>query len=146
MSNLTTALTFVMILNVLMWFGQVSMLELNEDGTVYFNCEGTMLEMFDKNNCNGTYELDDSETVSDLPTAEEDISATTGNIFTDMFSSIKDWFNDVTGLNYLYAILKAPYNLLKAIGLPNEIVFGLGALWYAITFFLIIAFFWGRDS
>lgn len=146
MGNLTTALSFVMILNVLMWFGQLSMIELNPDSTVYYHCEGTLLENFDKNNCVGTPELDESDLGSVLPSAEENISPETGNIFTDMFSSIKDWFSDITGLKYLYSILKAPYNILKAMHLPAEIAFGLGSIWYAVTLFLVIAFFWGRDS
>lgn len=146
MGNLTVALSFVMILNVLMFSGQATMLNLDKDSTIYYNCEGTLMETFDKNKCVGTPELDESDIESILPDAEENISPETGNIFTDIFSSIKNWFSKIRGIKYLYNILKAPYNIVKAIGLPQEIAYGLGALWYGTTLFLIVAFFWGRDA
>ncbi len=146
MGNLTTALTFVMVLNILMWLSQVAMLDLNPEGTVFYHKEGTLLGEFDKNKGQGTPELDDSGLASDLPSAEENISPTTGNIFTDAFSSIKEWFSRTTGINYLYGIIKAPYNVLKAMMLPAEIVYAFGTLWYALTLFLVIAFFWGREQ
>lgn len=145
MSNLTTALTFVMILNCLMWFGQISMIHLDDNSTVYYNKEGSMLDSF-TTGVGEDIQIDDSNLESLMPTAEENISPETGNIFTDMFSSIKNWFAETTGLKYLYGILKAPYNILKAMHLPNEVCFGLGMVWYGTTLFLIIAFFWGRDS
>lgn len=146
MGNLTVAFTFVMILNVLLFLSQVAIIELNPDGTVFFNCEGSMLKTYDKNSCSGTYVLDDSEITNQLPQSEGAISPTTGNFFTDVVSSITDWFTTLPGINYLYAMVSAPYNLLKNMGAPAAIAFALGALWYGLTFFLIVAFIWGgRD-
>lgn len=139
-SNVTIALTFVMCLNVLMWLGQVSINDINPDSTQYFNCEGGLMSNY--GNCN-TYNMSDSTSL--LPTAEGSISATTGNFFTDTFSSIKSWFLKLPGVNMIAGIVSAPYNIMKAIGLPIELCFGLGVFWYAITIFLIIAFFWGRE-
>jgi len=146
MGNLTTALSFVLILNVLMFLVQAAILDLNPDATNFFTNEGTLLSNFDANNNNGTYVLDTEGVADHLPTAEGSVSPTTGNLFTDMFSSMKTWFAETTGLSYLMGIVSAPYNLLKSMNLPNAFVFAIGSLWYALTLFLLIAFFWGRDT
>lgn len=144
MGNLTSALVFVMFVNVLLFLSQYAMIEMNPDGTVFFNCEGSMLKTFDKNKCVGsTYVLDDSDITGELPSSEGAISPTTGNFFTDIVSSIKDWFTSLPGIKYLYAMLSAPANLLKNMGAPDALSFALGALWYGVTFFLVVEFFWG---
>lgn len=147
MGNMTVALVFVLTLNILMFLSQTAITEINPDGTVFFNCEGSMLKTFDKEQCIGTnYVLDDSGITGELPQSEGAISPTTGNFFTDVVSSIKDWFTTLPGINYLYAMLSAPYNLLKNIGAPGALSFALGTLWYGVTFFLVVSFIWGgRD-
>lgn len=147
MGNATISLVFVLTLNVFLFLSQVAIIEMNPDGTIFFNCEGSMLQTFDKNNCQSTnYILDDSDITGELPQSEGAISPTTGNFFTDVVSSIKDWFTTLPGINYMYAMLSAPYNLLKNMGAPAALSFALGTLWYGITFFLLVAFFWGgRD-
>lgn len=142
MGNTTTALVFVMILNVLMFLGQVAILDMNPTGTVYYNSNGSLLTSFDK----GDNILDSDSAIGSLPEADGSISPTTGNLFTDTFSSIKNWFTKTTGLNYLYGIISAPYNLLKAMHLPTAFCFALGTLWYAVTLFLIVSFFWGKGD
>lgn len=140
-SNVTIALTFIMCLNVFMWLGQVTVTELNPESPLsYFHCEGSMIDNY--GSCE-SYSL--SEPTDLLPSAEKSVSPTTGNIFTDVFSSIKTWFLDLPGVNMVVGIVKAPYHLLKAMNIPEEISFALGVFWYAITLFLIVAFFWGRE-
>lgn len=145
MGNLTVALMFVLILNVFMFLGQASILELNPGAGTFFTNEGQLLDEFDKNSGTGEPVLDTDGTYSNLPSGEGDVSPTTGNFFTDVFKSTKSWLGKKTGLAYLFGIVSAPYNLLKAIGLPNSFTFAIGSLWYGITFFLIVAFIIGRD-
>ncbi len=147
MSNLTTAFVIVLFVNVMLFLGQITILELNPDGTVFYSCEGGILGEFEKNDCTGeTLELDDSRSASILPTGEGSISPTTGNVFTDIFGAAKDWITTTTGLKYLATVLSAPYNFLQAAKLPQAFVFAVGTLWYALTLFLLIAFILGRDA
>lgn len=146
MGNLTVAAMFVIVLNVFMFLGQVAVLELNEDAGMYFTNEGTLLDNFDSNSGEGEPVLDTGGTIDSLPSGAESVSPTTGNVFTDTFSSIKDWMLKSTGLAYLFSILAAPYNILKSMNLPNNFVYAMGTLWYAITFILVLAFIFGRDS
>jgi hypothetical protein len=139
MGNLTTALTFVLILNVLT---QAAVIEVNPEANVFFTNEGTMLSNFDAGN--NTLNVDNI--ANDLPTGQGSVSPTTGNLFTDVFSSAKTWLAKKTGLSYLTGILSAPYNMLSAMNLPRAFTFAVGTMWYALTLFLIIAFIWGRDS
>lgn len=145
MSNLTTALVFVMALNVIMMLSQVAILDINPDATMFFTQEETILSQFDKNKGVGDPILDTNGTVGRLPSSVGSVSATTGNLFTDTFTSIKTWIGQKTGLTYLFAIVSAPYNFLKAIHLPNAFSFAIGTLWYAVTLFLLISFIFGRD-
>src|SRR4030042_1674714 len=145
MGNLTVALVFVLTLNVLLYLGQVASYSLNpESSPVFFTNKGTMLETFDKNAGEGTPTLDTEQTTNVLPSTEGSVSPTTGNFYTDTFSSIKGWFAQKTGIAYIFGILSAPYNVLKSMNLPNEFSYAVGTLWYGTTLFLIIAFFWGR--
>lgn len=146
MGNLTLALVFVLTLNVLMMLAQASIMDMNPDGTQFYNREGTLLESFNKGELDGDPILDTQSTTGVLPEAEGTISATTGNLFTDTFASIKNWFAKQTGLAYLSGIVSAPYNMLKAMHLPNAFVYAMGTLWYGITLFLIVSFFWGKGD
>ena len=144
MSNLTTGLVFVLLLNVLMFLAQATMVSI-EPTNDHFNFEGSLLDNFDVGTNNSNRVLDTSDLNNLLPEGEGSVSPTTGNIFTDIFSSTRSWFADKLGLNYLYGIVSAPYNFLKITNLPNAFVFAIGTMWYALTFFLIVAFIFGRD-
>ena len=139
MSNLTIALVFVLTLNVLMFLGQATIMDINPDfataGVDYYNGTGYLME---------TIDVEDNPENA-LPEAEGSISPTTGNLFTDMFSSIKGWFTDIKGIRYIRGIVSAPYNMLKVMKLPPSFVVAMGTLWYGITLFLVVAFFWGRS-
>ena len=141
MGNLTIALVFVITLNVLMFLVQAATLDINPDAPNFFTNEGTMLDRFDA----GGNILDTGSISTQIPQNEVNINPTTGNLFTDTFSSMKKWFGESTGVNYIFSILAAPYNMVKSINLPNAFTFAIGTLWYAITLFLIVAFIWGRD-
>lgn len=141
---ITNALIFIMVLNALMFLSQLASADMNPEGVVFYNCEGSMIDGF--GNCNQSFSyLNTSDTINQLPTAESSVDVSTGNIFTDTFRSIKNWITQSTGLRYVFGMLKAPYNICKSLNLPEAIATTFGVLWYAITLFLIIAFIWGRD-
>ncbi len=120
-------------------------MDLNPDGPRYYNRNGTLIESFNVGGADNPV-LDTQAIGSSLPESEGTISATTGNLFTDTFASIRNWFAKKTGIAYLYGIVSAPYNMLKAMHLPNAFVYALGTFWYGITFCLIVSFFWGKGD
>jgi len=142
MGNTTIALTFVMILNVLMWLSQVAVVDLNPSGTVYYNCEGSIVENFASCENSSTAVLN-SDVASQLPNPQN--IEVSDNPFTDIFNSILGWVKGLPGINYLVAMVSAPYNIFKAIGLPNELALGLGIIWYGISLFVLVSFLWGRE-
>lgn len=146
MGNLTINMVFVLTVNVLMFLGQIAVYNLNpESAPNYYSNKGTVLENFDKNRGIGEPVLDTDNAINELPSGEGSVSPTTGNFFTDTFSSIGSWFKQKTGLAYLFGIISAPYNMLKSMNLPNPYCYAIGTLWYGLTLFFVIAFFWGRD-
>lgn len=149
--NLLGALLIVMGINVMLWLGQIAALEMVQPegppytiGPKFYNCEGSLLGDVEASGCTGsTYVLLDDDPASQLPNQGSEIQVDSGNVFTDTFSAAVNWFTESTGLKYLYNILAAPSNFLKAIGVPSEFAFAIGAMWYVVTLLLIIAFLLG---
>lgn len=146
MANLGTALAIVLGVNIMLWLGQVAVLNLNPAGPVFYDCKDSMIGGFEAQNCQSTqYVLNDADPNSKLPTSTGTITTSNGQIYTDPFSAISNWFSQSTGIKYIYNILSAPANFLKAIGVPTEFSFAIGVFWYAYSLFIIVAFFFGRD-
>ena len=135
------ALAIVLSINVFLFLGQMAVNDINPgQAPQFFNADEQLIGDFDA----GNYTL--NENITDkLPGGEGSVSPTTGNVFTDLFSTMKNWFLESTGLNYLVAIINAVPNFLKIIGLPKEFVFAIGFFWHAITLFLVINFIKGGE-
>ena len=141
MGNITLSLVIVMSINLMLFFGQAASISLNPEGSVFYDGSGSLLSDFN----NGNYTLPNNP--DDLiPSGDSSVDPETGNIFTDTFSSTRSWILETTGLGYLLNLLSAPAQLLYSIGLPAAFSWGIGALWYGITLFLIVAFILGRDT
>lgn len=142
MGNLTIATTFIVMLNVLMWFSTTAMIDINPTGTFCYNVQGSIIEQATTAN---TTTLN-NDIINQLPSAETaSITAGSTNIFTDIFNNIVNWFKSAPGIKYVYGVVAAPYNILKCINLPNIFIAGIGTLWYLVSFLVLIAFLWGRD-
>lgn len=137
--DLSVAFVFVVILQALMFLVASATADLNPSSQFY-NPEGSLISRADA----GGYVLDTEAILSGFPEGEGSISPTTGNFFTDSFASIKRWFTSLPGINYVYALVMAPYNLLNLMHLPVAFVFGIGTMWYLFAIFITIIFFWGR--
>jgi hypothetical protein len=145
MSNFTIALVIMLCINAVLFLGQAAVIDINPAGSIFFHCEGTSIGSLEANGCaNNSMVLNDQSAAAQLPAGTSSVSPTTGNVFTDAPSSMKNWLIDTLGLGYLWNILSAPYSFLKAMMLPQPIVFVLGTLWYGISFFLVIAWIMGR--
>lgn len=141
MGNITTGLVIVLAINVMLFLGQASMISMNPSGTVFYDSSGSLLSDFN----NGNYTIPNNPDEL-IPDAESSVNPETGNIFTDTFSASRSWILETTGLGYLINLLGAPAQFLYSIGLPSAFSWAIGALWYALTLFFIVAFILGRDT
>lgn len=146
MAELGQALAIVMAVNALLFLGQAAVLDINPTGVSFYDCSDTIIGQFEAYNCdNTTYLIDDTDPLSQLPQDSGEVDTGTGNIFTDTYNAIRGWFNSAPGVNYIYSILAAPSNFLKAIKVPDAYAFAIGVMWYGFTLFLIVSYFFGRD-
>lgn len=144
MGNLTIATIFVVALNVLMWLSQVAMTDLNPEGPTMYNLEGSVIGETVAGQGNGTVLADD--VIGDLPSSAGTVATSeSSGFFTDIFNNILSWMKSAPGIKYVYGVVSAPYNILKAMNLPTEFVVGIGTLWYMVTFLVLATFLWGRE-
>jgi len=142
-SNIVIGLTFVIFLNVLIFLASAAVDDMNP-GSRFYNVEGSPLDTI----AGGDYDnpvIDPNKISEALPEGEGSIAPDTGNFFTDTFGSIKKWITGLPGINYVYGMVMAPYNMLKLTNLPAPFVFAIGGLWHLLTLFLVVAFFWGKE-
>lgn len=145
MGNATVAVIFVVLLNVLMFIAQASANHLNPDAPqTFYNQHGSLLEGINTGT-QANPAMNTTVMETGLPSAKGAVNPTLGVLFTDVFNSIKDFFLNTLGIKYFVYIVRAPFDLLASTGMPIEISFALGGLWYLISFFVIISFLWGRD-
>lgn len=139
--SLTSALLFVLALNLVMFLVGYGIADVG--GTNPFNYEDNVLSTF--NSGNETNFDVPSDVGASLPGGEATtVSVDTGLSITDIFTSIKSWFIDVTGLGFILNVLSGPKIILVAIGLDEALAWAITAFWYGITLFLLVAFIWGR--
>jgi hypothetical protein len=141
--NLTIATTFVVFLNILMWFCQVAMLNINPSGPTMYSEQGTIIGETISGAGNGS--VVNNDIIADLPTSAGTVQTGDTGFFTDIFNNILGWMKSTPGIRHIYGIVSAPYNVLNALGLPREACVGLGALWYLVSLTIVLAFIWGRQ-
>lgn len=143
MANLTIALVFVLAANALLVLANASVEDMNP-AISYYNLDGACIGKFGDAE---TLIIDGESIPGYFPESEGSVEPTSGEgFFTDLFGSIKNWAVSLPGISHVYCIVMSPYNMLKIMGLPEMFNFVIGALWYGLTIFLIVAFFWGRDA
>jgi len=144
MSNLTLATAIIVLINVLLWFSQIAILEINPAGTQCYSLDGTIIDHSIIRS--GNYSVASTNLFDDLPSSAGTISPSAGNIFTDIFNNILSWVKSVPGVKYVYQVVVGPFAILYCKGiLPNSFVVGIGIFWYLTTFLILVAFLWGRE-
>ena len=143
MGNLTIATIFVVVLNVLMFLSQTAMTNINPDGSVCYNVEGSLIEETMIGQGNGSVSSGDA--IGDLPGSQGTVTIGDAIGFTDIFNNILGWFKSAPGVKYVYGVVSAPYNVFKCMGLPSQFVVAIGTLWYMVSLLILVAFLWGRD-
>lgn len=146
MSDMLYKMVLIVVgINVMLFIGQIAILNTNPSATQFYQCEGNALGKFEATGCGAgsNYTLNNTNGINELPSDVTKVSGDntgTSNILTDIWSSIKNWFLQNTGLHYVTTLLSAPYSLLAAIGLPQELTFAIGTLWYAFSLMVIVGF------
>jgi hypothetical protein len=118
---------------------------MNENAPHYIDCDGTIIRSYSINgNCSSVSGPDSSNLTAELPT---------GAVPNSLFSTV-DWITSATSwigdqISTITQVLMAPYNILKMIPLFSETVYApfaaiIGIMWWAISFFLIVAWIFGR--
>ena len=143
MSNLTIATIFMVILNVLMFLSQTTILNINPDGPSCYNAKGSLIG--ETMQSQGNMSVSDTDALGDLPGSQGTVTLGDATGFTDIFNNILGWFKSAPGIRYVYGVVSAPYNIFKCMGLPAEFVVAIGTLWYMVSLLILVAFLWGRE-
>lgn len=136
-------IAIMIVLDVLLFLGQTAVTNVaTEEGVaspVFYNYDDSVLKQYDA----GNYTL--TENISgNLPSAKGAVLPDSGSFFSDLLSTIKDWFLDIPGVKYVVGVITAVPNSLKAMGFSPEISFALGAIWHVITFVLVLGWLFNR--
>ena len=148
--KIETALIIMLSINLFLFFGQIASEQINQEyqfnpeSPQFFNYENSTIGEYNS----GDWVINDQLVKDELPKSQGgSILGGVGDWFTDVFQSIKNWFLGVTGVKYLVGIVNAVPNFLSSLPLPaiaKPFIFGISALWHAITLFLIVAFIRGN--
>jgi hypothetical protein len=147
-NNLGAGLLLMLSIQAVLMIAQAAILAPESAGgyggtNTFYHSNGTLLSSYDKNSlATGTTPTLTAET--NPATLLPDNPAQDNNFFTDVFTSIKNFFSNTLGLRYVTALLSAPAHIIGLIIPIPEIAFALAAVWYGTMMLLIFAFFWGR--
>ena len=137
-------LLIILSINAMLLIGQAAILDTNPDANIFITCKDSALASYESSGCtSGDYVLNTSNSINQLPTDVTKVSGDntgTGGLFTDIFSTIKNWFLQTTGLQYIINILAAPYVFLSLLGLPAAFTFLVSSVWYGFTLWAIVSF------
>ena len=141
-------LAIVLSINGVLFIAQGSITNLQEElgtpSTIFFNGSGSLICDFEKSNCTGSnYVLDNDDPIKQLPDAKN-IETEEGGLFSDIFSTIKDWITGVPGVGFLINIVSAPGIFIYMLGLPDLVSMILATIWYLFTLFILVAWMLGR--
>lgn len=142
MGNLEVITVFIVGLNIFMFLTGAAMADVNPNGTICYNTDGTVID--NTQVTSGNYSVVNNNALGDLPEIQGAVTSGSTNVFTDVFNNVLGWFKSAPGLKYVYGVIAAPYNILSCMNLPNGFIVAVGTFWYLISFLVLVAFIWGR--
>jgi hypothetical protein len=162
MSNFSTMAVFIICFHVILALTQFAMADISGgsgSSITLFTCKGSYYQDILSNGsqqyCGGVNENLSNAELDTLGVADK-LPATvsneqSGNFFLDAVASVAKFFKGVTGavsigVNLLIALVTAPYNFIKALGLPQFFTIIVGGAWYIIELLTITAFIFGRND
>lgn len=138
--NLTTILIIMLIMDVLFLFVNSAVTDLNPARSNYFRYNQSFISDVDS----GGFKLNQTAYNNVIPETESGVT-TTGNMFTDVFRTIKGWFSPLgKAWNFFIRFLGGPITYLVDMGAPSIVIFGLGSLWYLMSLWLLLMLLFGR--
>lgn len=132
------ALVVLLAIDMFFFLGQTAVTEVNPGGLQFYNYEGGLIHNYDAGN-----QTIPTDTI--LPTGSASVSPTTGNVFTDIFTSIKETLLDIPVLGTILQIVFAVPIYVGSTGLPAGAKFAINAFFYAVLGFILVSFIWGRE-
>lgn len=141
--KLEMSIVIMLLIDITLFLSQTAMANIAmEEGVVgpsYYDYQGGVLRQYDA----GNYTVP-TNVSSLLPSGQGEVVPNTGSFFTDIFSTVKNWFLDLPGVRYVVGVVTAVPNMLQTFGLPPELSFAIGALWHVMTFVLLIGWLFNR--
>lgn len=141
-------LIFVLAVDIILFMGQIATQEIAsqiglEFNMSYMNYESSNIAQMDS----GDYTLDTSNLDTRiLGTLATGVNVDTGTIFTDPIATMNNWLvSNIPGVKYALMLVAAPYNFVRALGVPDWFSFSIGGMWMALTILLIVLLIVGRN-
>ena len=144
-----TALLIILCMDGFLFMGQMAVaditIEMGGGGagnqTIFYHYENSFISKFDK----GNYTISTNKSMDELLGTDASVDPETGNIFTDTFAKVKNWFTGIgAGIGIFLEVLGGPYRFVVMTGAPQWFSYTIGAIWYGLTIFLFVAFIAGR--
>lgn len=132
-------LVFILLIDAILFLGGTAVAEIS--GANFYGLENTLIQEADAGD--GTMIVKEAGE-SDIPGATSGVDPETGGFFTDLFRSARNWLLSTTGVAYVIGFINALPNFLAVIGLPQAVVFTLGAIWHIMGVFALANFLWGK--
>lgn len=143
--KLITWVIITLSVNVLFWFGQNGITEV-EEGVVFFNFEGSPASTLISNASGDVPVFNRGKDDVKIVTADS-VDAGTGNVFTDTFKTINAWVNSVDEkMGFISSMLVQPYGFLSKAGVPPGATAAFAVIWYAIGTLLLVGFIRGSNQ
>lgn len=136
--KIVVGLILLLSIDLFFFLGQNAMAAVNAESTQIHNFDGSLLSQYDE----GNYTI---PTDAKLPEGDGSVSPTTGNIFTDVITNIKEAVLNIPVLGTVLQIIVATPTFISSTGLPALAKFALNAFYYGVFSFLFVAFVWGRE-
>jgi len=123
-------------ISVVLFLFQTSVDNLSSDPTSLYDTENSIISAMDS----GDYEIEENaeEGIPELPAEVSTESNDAG--FTDIFESIKSWFQSTKGGKFISGLYYAIPNLLKGLGMPKVFSFAFGGMWTLFAMFSFVVF------
>ncbi|HHE36488.1 MAG TPA: hypothetical protein ENL16_01585 [Candidatus Woesearchaeota archaeon] len=146
MGKFLMAVIIMMSINIILWLTQMSIMEINPGAPSFFNVSNSPATNYITNG-----ELTNRSVADSLP---EEVKGTEGggvttsltSFFSDPISTIKNFFLKTLGLEQVGNVLKAPYDFMKSVGIPQQIALMIAVLWYSFNIILLALVIVGRDN
>lgn len=123
-------------ISIVLFLFQASIDAVSTDPTTLYDYNGSIIQAYDTGGYN--QEIDPN---TGIPVIPAEVTSTGGDSgFTDIFNSIKSWFQDSKSGKIIGGLYYAVPNVLKGMGMPPVFSFALGLFWTLLAIFSFVLF------